>query len=289
MLLSLRKNGLTSLFKEVTGFSRFLLRNGCESPLEATVVTAISRCDFCAANDCKAPVAIHPRKQKTLQQGKKEYTPPPWHPSFLGLSPDPEVAEQKKAMVYTIFLGKQGKRVYTIGPERRVYTIEPRKRKKRRVSTVVVYTFFFPAPTFFPDCKNVALKKLPKISLKTERYFGQFKGYIFAFLWSLLFSFASWGSWVTGGFTIVLRFSVPLSSGVEERLVATGCWSPKPLEPQNLNRPETTLTPDLAWRCPRNTKKKNCTTPILCGAFLAKKGAVFDENGENDEFANSTH
>ena len=27
----------------------------------------------------------------------------------------------EKAMVYTVFLGKQGKRVYTIGPERRVY------------------------------------------------------------------------------------------------------------------------------------------------------------------------
>ena len=49
-------------------------------------------------------------------------------------------------MVYTIFLGKQGKRVYTIGPERRVYTIEPqtRKKKKRWVSTVVVYAFFSP-------------------------------------------------------------------------------------------------------------------------------------------------
>ena len=48
-------------------------------------------------------------------------------------------------MVYTISWEKQGKRVYTIGPERRVYTVEPqtRKKKKRRVSTVVVYTFFF--------------------------------------------------------------------------------------------------------------------------------------------------
>ena len=59
-------------------------------------------------------------------------------------------------MVYTIFLGKQGKRVYTIGPERRVYTIEPqtRKKKKRGFSTVVVYTFFFPVfrPFWdFPD------------------------------------------------------------------------------------------------------------------------------------------
>ena len=64
---------------------------------------------------------------------KKEYATPLWHPSFLGLSPDPEVTEQKKAMVYTIFLGKQGKRVYTIGPERRVGTIEasdPEKEKK---------------------------------------------------------------------------------------------------------------------------------------------------------------
>ena len=30
-----------------------------------------------------------------IKQGKKEYTPPPWDPSFLGLSPDPEVTEQK--------------------------------------------------------------------------------------------------------------------------------------------------------------------------------------------------
>ena len=82
---------------------------------------------------------------ESVSKGKKEYTPPPRDPSFLGLSPDPEVAEPKKAMVYTIFLGKQGKRVYTIGPERRVYTIEPQTRKKkRRVSTVAVYTFFFP-------------------------------------------------------------------------------------------------------------------------------------------------
>ena len=58
----------------------------------------------------------------------------------------PQGHRPKNAMVYAIFLGKQGKRVYTIGLERRVYTIEPqtRKKKKRRVSTVVVYTFFFP-------------------------------------------------------------------------------------------------------------------------------------------------
>ena len=35
-------------------------------------------------------------------------------------------------MVCAIFLGKQGKRVYTIGAERRVYTIEPQTRKKKK-------------------------------------------------------------------------------------------------------------------------------------------------------------
>ena len=51
----------------------------------------------------------------------------------------------KKAMVHTILLGKQGKRAYTIGLERREYTIEASDpdKEKRRVSTVVVYTFFF--------------------------------------------------------------------------------------------------------------------------------------------------
>ena len=85
--------------------------------------------------------------------GKKEYTPPPWHPPFPGLSPDPEVTEQKKAMVHTIFLGKQGKRVYTVGPERRVFTIEASdpEKEKRRVSTVVVYTLFFPAKREFEN------------------------------------------------------------------------------------------------------------------------------------------
>ena len=67
----------------------------------------------------------------------------------------------KKAMVYTSFLEKEGKRVYTIGPERRVYTIEPqtRKKKKRRVSTVVVYTFFFLFCAEFFENKTAAQRK----------------------------------------------------------------------------------------------------------------------------------
>ena len=77
-------------------------------------------------------------------RGKRVYTTTV-APLFSQSVARPRGHRAKKAMVHTIFLGKQGKRVYTIGPERRVYTIEPqtRKKKKGRVSTVVVYTFFF--------------------------------------------------------------------------------------------------------------------------------------------------
>ena len=44
-----------------------------------------------------------------LVQGKKEYTPPPWDPSFLGLSPDPEVTEQKTLWCIPFFWENKGK------------------------------------------------------------------------------------------------------------------------------------------------------------------------------------
>ena len=83
-------------------------------------------------------------------RGKKVYTTTAG-PLFSRSVARPRAHRAKKAMVSTIFLGKQGKRVYTIGPERRAYTIEPqtREKKKRRVSTVVVYTLFFPAKCLF--------------------------------------------------------------------------------------------------------------------------------------------
>ena len=49
-------------------------------------------------------------------------------------------------MVYTVFLGKQGKRVHTIGLERRVYTMQaadPEKEKKEGFHGGDVY-FFLP-------------------------------------------------------------------------------------------------------------------------------------------------
>ena len=49
-------------------------------------------------------------------------------------------------MVYTIPLGNQWPRVYTIGPNTGVYTIEAAdpEKEKGEVSTVVVCTFFSP-------------------------------------------------------------------------------------------------------------------------------------------------
>ena len=73
----------------------------------------------------------------------------------------------KNPMVYTIFLGKRGKRVYTIGPERRVYTKRPqtRKKKKRRVSTVVVYTFFF----LEIQCRRVVKTETKKLQKRDQQ------------------------------------------------------------------------------------------------------------------------
>ena len=65
----------------------------------------------------------HRRWGKT-QGRKKEYTPPPWHPSFLGLSPDPEVTEQRSYGVHHFPGERREKGIHTICPERRVYTIE---------------------------------------------------------------------------------------------------------------------------------------------------------------------
>ena len=68
-----------------------------------------------------------------LLPGEKDYTPPLWHPSFLAPSPDPEGTEQKKNYGVYHLDGKQSKRIYTIGPKRRVYTIkasDPKRKKK---------------------------------------------------------------------------------------------------------------------------------------------------------------
>ena len=82
---------------------------------------------------------------KQVTAGEKRVYTTTVEPLFSRSVARPQGRRAKKAMVYTLVLGKQGKRVYTIGPERSVYTTEPqtRKKKKRVVSTVVVYTFFF--------------------------------------------------------------------------------------------------------------------------------------------------
>ena len=78
---------------------------------------------------------------------------------------------QKKAIVYTIFPGKRGKRVYTIGPERRVYTIEasdPEIEKKEGLHGGGAY-FFFPVFSFRPFASYGAM--LAAVSLLPELCF----------------------------------------------------------------------------------------------------------------------
>ena len=81
---------------------------------------------------------------------EKEYTPPPWHPSFLDVSPDPDVTEPKLAMLYTISLGKQGKTLYTIGQEGRVYTIEASDLEKEKGGFPQLWRIFF-LPCDYPN------------------------------------------------------------------------------------------------------------------------------------------
>ena len=62
------------------------------------------------------------------QLGKKSIHHHRGTPPLSVCRPTPRSQSNKKAVVYTIALGKQGKRVYTvytIGLERRVYTVEP--------------------------------------------------------------------------------------------------------------------------------------------------------------------
>ena len=77
--------------------------------------------------------------------GKKEYTPPPWHPSSLGLSPDPEVPERKKTYgVYNVLGKTTEKGIYTRSRKKGVHHRFLVCRKgKRRVSRVVGYISAF--------------------------------------------------------------------------------------------------------------------------------------------------
>ena len=86
------------------------------------------------------------RKKKLGLREKKEYTPPPWHPSFLGLSPDSEVTQQEKLWCIPCFPGKtREKGIHHRSGKKGIHhrASDPTQKIKRRVSTVVVYTFFF--------------------------------------------------------------------------------------------------------------------------------------------------
>ena len=58
-------------------------------------------------NLAKGPKAPKYQEKKSKIPGKKKEkmrkTPPPWHPSFLGLSPDPEVTEAESKKSYGVY------------------------------------------------------------------------------------------------------------------------------------------------------------------------------------------
>ena len=85
------------------------------------------------------------RASRRVRNFRNRGTPP-----FSVCRATPRSDLAKLARLYTFSWKKPRERVYTIGSERRVYTIEDSdpEKEKRRVSTVVVYTFFFPVPSF---------------------------------------------------------------------------------------------------------------------------------------------
>ena len=98
--------------------------------------------------DASAPVVVKtslPFTGNLLCQGEKRKHHHHGTPPFSVCRPTPTSQSKKRYGVYH-FLGNQENRVYTIGPERRVYTIEasdPEKEEKEGFHSGGVY-FFLP-------------------------------------------------------------------------------------------------------------------------------------------------
>ena len=94
----------------------------------------ILRCAF----PCKVVVADCKINHATTLRTEKKYTPPPWHPSSLNLSPDPEVTKQKKLWCIQ-FLGKtREKGIHHSSGNKGIHHRGHRPRKRKRG---VVYSF----------------------------------------------------------------------------------------------------------------------------------------------------
>ena len=117
--------------------------------------------------------------------GKKEYTPPLWDPSFLGLSPDPEVTEQKKLWCIPFSWENKGLAIHLWSGKRGKHhrASDPEKEKKGGLHGGGVY-FFLPCHCFFSRIVNCpasyrslsgppgpkSQKSLPeKVSKKSEK------------------------------------------------------------------------------------------------------------------------
>ena len=81
-----------------------------------------------------------------------KYTPPPRGPLFSRSVARPRGHRAKKAMVSTVFLGKQGKRVYTIGSGKKGThhrASDPEEEKKGGLHGGGVYFFLRKVSTVF--------------------------------------------------------------------------------------------------------------------------------------------
>ena len=117
------------------------------------------------------------KNQASLTRGRIVYTTTVG-PLFSRSVARPRGHRATETMVYTIFLGKQGKRVYTTGPEKRVYTIEPQTRKQKTDGAPRWWCiFFFPCLTSRIQAQDVEQK--PGTQRKTRQGGnGQKKGKI---------------------------------------------------------------------------------------------------------------
>ena len=95
-------------------------------------------------------------------------------PLFSRSVAQPRGHRAKTAMVYTTFLGKQGKRVYTIGPERRAYTIEPQTRKETKKEGLHGGGVYF----FLPTKNKIPCPSLPWSFRKHQGKLQKHQGFL---------------------------------------------------------------------------------------------------------------
>ena len=115
---------------------------------------------------------VLPRNCLKSTHGRKEYAPPPWHPSFLGLSPDPEATEQTKLWCIPFSWENKEKCIHRRSGKKGIHHrgLRPWKWKKEGFHGGGVY-FFFPA-TYFQKDVNIRFRGYSVTACKTPEELG---------------------------------------------------------------------------------------------------------------------